>query len=230
LPAGSATLTAVYVGDAVYAAATSNAITITVQDFALTPGPDNPPSDLDIIKGTSGQFSFIVSGLGGFNAPIAITCAVPATDYMTCVPNVSTVTPTGTVTFTVNTFLTGSQVALHRNQPSLWPRAASGTALAALLFFLLPAGRRVRIFTERGRRLLLLLLLLGSLGAAGMGCSNSVSGTVSSGQGTPLGETTLKITAAANVDNTVFSHSAYMNVNVLPPGSTGTAQPVIGRR
>jgi hypothetical protein len=229
LPAGTATLTAVYAGDAVYATATSNSITITVQDFTLTPGPNNPPSDLDIIKGTSGQFSFVVSGVGGFNAPIAITCAVPATDYMTCVPNVSTITPTGTVTFTVNTFLTGSQASLHRNHPSIWPRAASGTALAALLFFLLPAGRRTRAFSERGRHTLILLLLLGSLGAAGMGCS-SVSGSASSGDGTPLGLTTLKITAASNVDNTVFSHNAYVNVNVLPPGATGTGQPAIGSR
>ncbi|HEY3707036.1 MAG TPA: Ig-like domain repeat protein [Terracidiphilus sp.] len=228
LPAGTVTLTAVYVGDAVYAAATSNTITITVQDFTLTPGPDSPPSDLDIIKGTSGQFSFIVSGVGGFNAPIAITCAVPATDFMTCVPNVSSITPTGTVTFTVNTFLTGSQ-ASARPKPSLWPRAASGTALAALLFFLLPVGRRVRIFTERGRRLLILLLLMGMLGVAGMGCS-SVSGSATAGDGTPLGLTTLKVTAAANVDNTVFSHSAYINVNVLPPGSTGTVQPVLGAK
>jgi hypothetical protein len=73
------------------------------------------------------------------------------------------------------------------------------------------------------------LLLVGSLGAAGVGCS-STSGNVAGGQGTPLGETTLKITAAANVDNTVFSHSAYINVNVLPPGATGTAQPAPGSK
>ncbi len=148
---------------------------------------------------------------------------------MTCVPNVSTITPNGTVTFTVNTFLTGSQSARRDNQPHLWSRAVSGTALAALLFFLLPCGRRVRIFSERGRRLLILLLLLGSLGTAGIGCS-STSQTVNRSEGTPLGETTLKITAAANIDNTVFSHSAYINVNVLAPGSTGTAQPVVGSK
>jgi hypothetical protein len=62
-----------------------------------------------------------------------------------------------------------------------------------------------------------------------MGCS-STSGNVPGSQGTPLGLTTLKITAAANVDNTVFSHSAYINVNVLPPGATGTAIPVSGSK
>jgi subtilase family serine protease len=229
LPAGQNSLSAVYVGDLFYAASTSNTITITVQDFTLTPDPGNPPSDLDIPKGTSGTFAFQVVGQGGFNAPIAIACAVPSTVYMTCTPNVSTVTPTGTVTFIVSTFLTGGQTARRDNQPRLWGRAVSGTALAALLFFLLPHGRRARIFSGRGRRVLILLLLLGSLGAAGMGCS-STSGNVASGQGTPLGETTLKITAAANVDNTVFSHSAFINVNVLPPGATGTAQPAPGSK
>jgi subtilase family serine protease len=230
LPAGQNTLTAVYVGDLFYAASTSNPITIVVQDFTLTPDPGNPPSDLDINKGSSGTFAFQVTGQGGFNAPIAVACAVPSTVYMTCVPNVSTITPNGTVTFTVNTFLTGGQSARGNTPPHLWPRAVSGTALATLLFFLLPCGRRVRIFSERGRRMLLLLLLLGSLGAAGMGCSSTTSGSTGGSDGTPLGETTLKITAAANVDNTVFSHSAFINVNVLPPGATGTAQPVRGSK
>jgi hypothetical protein len=226
LPAGQNTLTAVYVGDLFYAASTSNPITIVVQDFTLTPDPSNPPSDLDINKGSSGSFAFQVTGQGGFNAPIAVACAVPSTVYMTCAPNVSTITPNGKVTFTVNTFLTGGQSSRTNAPPHLWPRAVSGTALAALLFLLLPCGRRVRIFSERGRRMLILLFLFGSLGTAGMGCSNTSGGGTGGSQGTPLGETTLKITAAANVDNTVFSHSAYINVNVLPPGSTGTAQPV----
>ncbi|UWZ86489.1 Ig-like domain repeat protein [Occallatibacter riparius] len=230
LPAGQNSLSAVYVGDLFYAASTSNTITITVQDFTLTPDPGNPPSDLDIIKGTSGSFAFQVTGQGGFNAPVAITCAVPATVYMTCVPNVLTVTPNGTVTFVVNTFLTGGLKAGSNTPPHLWPHAAAGTALAALLFFLLPCGQRVRIFSERGRRMLILLLLLGSLGAAGMGCSSTSGGSTGGSDGTPLGETTLKITAAANVDNTVFSHTAFINVNVLPPGSTSTSRPVVGSK
>jgi subtilase family serine protease len=230
LPAGQNSLTAVYVGDLYYAAATSNAVTITVQDFTLTPGPDNPLSDLDIDKGDSGQVSYTVTGLGGYNSAIALTCAVPAQDFMTCTPNSAAVTPNGTVTFTVTTYLTGTNGTSARgNRTPLWPPAAGGTALAVLLFFLLPAGRRVRIFTEGGRRMLILFLLLGALGAAGVGCS-SVSGSVQGNQGTPLGETTLTITGAANIDNTVTSHSVYLTVNVLPTGSTGTAQPVHGAR
>jgi len=55
------------------------------------------------------------------------------------------------------------------------------------------------------------------LGAAGIGCS---SVTVATTGGTPLGVATLKITANAYVDNTVVSHSVYLTVNVLAPGST----------
>jgi hypothetical protein len=64
---------------------------------------------------------------------------------------------------------------------------------------------------------LILLLLLAGMGGAGIGCS-SVTGVNSTG--TPLGVATLKITASANVDNAVVSHSVYLTVNVLAPGST----------
>jgi hypothetical protein len=225
LPAGQDVLSAAYIGDLFYAAGTSNAVTITVQDFTITPAATNPPEDLDINKGTSGQASFVITGLGGFNSVISVTCSVPALDDMTCVANPQQLTPTATVTFTVNTFMTGGPSTTAHNQKPLWPPAAGGTALAALLFFLLPWGRRARIFSHRGRRVLLLLLLLGSLAAAGMGCS-SISGNVANLSGTPLGQTTLTITAATSIDNTVVSHSTYLSVNVLPPGSTGTSAPV----
>ena len=229
LPAGQDTLSAAYLGDLFYNAATSNTVTITVQDFSITPDPSNPPSDLDIVKGTSGQAAFIFTGLGGFNGQIAVTCAVPAQDDMTCTPNPTSLTPTGTVTFTVTTYLTGGPATAHRDASPIWPRAASGTALAALLFFLLPFGRRTRIFSDHRKRLFMLVLLLGTLAASGIGCS-SVSGSVANSDGTPLGQTTLAITAASNVDNTVFSHTIYLSVNVLPPGATGTAQPAPGAR
>jgi drug/metabolite transporter (DMT)-like permease len=100
----------------------------------------------------------------------------------------------------------------------MWPRAVGGTALALLAFFLLPFGRKARIFTGRStRRFLVLLLLLVGLGGAGIGCNN-VSTPLSS-QGTPLGVATLKITASAYVDNTVVSQSTYLTVNVVTPGS-----------
>jgi hypothetical protein len=63
---------------------------------------------------------------------------------------------------------------------------------------------------------LILVLTLAGIGGAGIGCS-SVSGV--NGTGTPLGVATLKITATAYIDNTVVSHSVYLTVNVVTPGS-----------
>ena len=227
LPAGQDSLTAVYVGDLFYATDTSSAITVTVQNFALTPSPNNPPEDLDIIKGSTGQVAFTIAGLGGFNNTISVVCSVPPQDDMTCTASPQLVTPSQTVTFTVTTFTTGGPTA-QRNAPPLWPPAAGGAALAVLFLFLLPAGKRARILTDRGRRILVLALLLTGLAGTGIGCS-SVSGIPGTNvSGTPLGETTLTITAASNIDNTVVSQSAYFTVNVLPVGSTGTWQPVKG--
>jgi hypothetical protein len=223
LPAGEDVLTAVYVGDLFYATGTSNTVTISVEDFSILPSPTNPPTNLNIIKGSSGSASFIVTGLGGFNNIIQVVCAVPTQDDMTCIASPQQVTPPGTVTFTVQTYASGGTTASRDHAP-LWPRAAGGTALAALLCFLLPMGRKARILTGKStRRFVALLLLLVSLGAAGVGCGNSV--TLPSNSGTPLGVATLTITAASYVNNTVVSHSVYLTVNVLPPGSTTAAQP-----
>ena len=230
LPAGQDSFTAVYVGDQFFATATSNAITVTLQGFSITPGPGNPLEDLDIDKGSSGTASFIINSLGGFSNQISVVCVVPPQDDMTCTVSPHLVTPTKTVTLRIQTFATGGPTAARHDPPSLWRPAAGGTAFALLLFFLLPSGKRARLFNERGRRMFILFLLLVGLGAAGMGCS-SVSGIVANQvNGTPLGETNLTITAAANIDDTVVSRSVYLTVNVLPQGSTGTFQPASGAR
>jgi ABC-type Fe3+-hydroxamate transport system substrate-binding protein len=66
----------------------------------------------------------------------------------------------------------------------------------------------------------MLILLLTAVCCLGTGCQ-SVSGSAhGSSSGTPLGVATLTITAASYVDNTVISHSVFLTVNVLPPGST----------
>ena len=214
LPGGQDVLTAFYVGDLFFDAGTSNPITLDVEDFTITPGPTNPPGNLTIVKGSSGTAAFVITGLGGFNGQIQVVCAVPSQDDMTCTASPQQVTPQATVTFVVQTFGSGNTTASNRMPPALWPRAAGGTALAVLGFFLLPFGRRARVFTGRGaRRLLVLLLLLTGLGTAGIGC-NSV--TMVSSPGTPLGVATLKVTASAYVDNTVVSRSLYLTVNVIP--------------
>ena len=221
LPAGQNSITAVYQGDAYYGSATSNPLTITVEDFAITPAATNPPTNLNINKGGAGSASFVVTGAGGFNNLVQIVCVVPAQDYMTCTPSPQQVTPTATVTFVVQTFLTGS-VASRGDQRPLFPRAAGGVTLAVLGFFLLPFGRKARGLLlkhvgDSARRVIVLLVMLVGIVGVGIGCSSNTTITSS---GTPLGVATLKITGAAYVDNAVVSHSVNLTVNVLAPGAT----------
>ena len=53
-------------GDLFYMPATSNPVTIDVQDFSVTPSSTNSPTNLKIIKGSSGSASYVVTGLGGY--------------------------------------------------------------------------------------------------------------------------------------------------------------------
>ncbi len=218
LPGGTDTLVAIYEGDLYYSLGTSNLLTLGIQDFTITPDPSNPGTNVDIVQGSSGVATYDITGLGGFNGQIQVVCAVPSTDLpMTCTASPQQLVPNGTVTFVVQTFDTGSATASNRRPEQLWPRAAGGTTLALLGFFLLPMGRRARIFAGKGsRRFLVLLMLLIGLGGAGIGCNSvSLGGTSGAGGGTPLGVATLKITASEYVNNTVFSRSVYLTVNVL---------------
>jgi hypothetical protein len=221
LPGGQDVLGALYQGDLYYDAGPSNLLTLSIQDFTVLPSPTNPATNLNIVQGASGSVSFVITGLGGFTNTIQVVCAVPTQDDMTCTATPQEITPPGTVTFAIQTFTPGEQgvvTASSRHNPPMGPRAVGVAALAVLGFFLLPYGRRARIFTGRAtKRLWILLLLLVGLASAGIGCS---SVTPVNGTGTPLGVATLKITASANIDNTVVSHSVYQTVNVLAPGST----------
>jgi Pro-kumamolisin, activation domain/Bacterial Ig-like domain (group 3) len=221
LPGGNDVLSAFYVGDSFYQAGTSNPITITVLDFSITPAATNPPTNLTIVKGSTGQASFVVSGLGGFNNQIQVVCAAPSQDDMTCTPSPQQVTPTTTITFTIQTFAAGGPTANNRPAP-VWPRALGGTALATLIVFVVPFGRRAQIFGDRVRNLVIAALLLTGAGLAGIGCSTSVASLPVS-NGTPLGVATLKITGAAYIDNTVVSHSVFLTVNVIPPGGSAAS-------
>ena len=217
LPGGTDSVYAVYQGDNYYTASASNALAITVQDFTITPSSSNPATNLTIVKGSSGSASFDITGLGGFDSLVQVVCAVPTQDYMTCTASPQQVTPPGTVTFVVQTFKTGSPSTSQLAPPTLWPRALGGSALAMVGFLFLPFGRRVRrrLADHGGRgaqRAVLLLLLLLGLAGSGVGCTSSSQVATT---GTPLGVSTLTITAMTYVNNTVVTHSVYLTVNVV---------------
>jgi hypothetical protein len=219
LPGGTDSITAVYQGDTNYGGSTSNLLTINILGFTLTASPTNPPTNLDIVQGGAGAESFIVTSVGGYTSTVQVICTVPTQDDMTCGVTPQQVAPTGTVTFVVQTYVTGgpeySSTVKPQKPNSLWPGAAGGAALAALVFFLLPFGRRARTFLRQGpRKFLVLLMLLAGLVGAAVGCTSTSALTPI---GTPLGVSTLKVTATAYVDNVVTSQSVYFTVNVTPP-------------
>lgn len=215
LPPGPVVLTAVYVGDLYYDRATSNSVTINVEDFSIAPSSSNPPTNLNIVKGTAGTASFVVTGLGGYADTVQVVCAASTLSDISCSPSPQQITPTGTVSFTVQTYKSGGpSMGMRGNGALPWTAGVGGTALGGLCLLLLPF-RRIRDFRRKaGRYVLMGLLLIGLCG--GTNACQSISGAVSSVEGTPLGVATLTITATAYIDNTVVSHTVYLTVNVLP--------------
>jgi hypothetical protein len=220
LPGGSDSITAVYQGDSTYGAATSNVLTVDVQGFTLTASPSNPPTNLNITKGGAGAESFVITGIGGYSGLVQVICTVPTQDDMTCSVSPQQVTPTSTVTFVVETYVTGGPAYASLNKPArpgpLWPRAAGGAMLAGLVFFLLPFGCRARTFLRQGpRRFVILLMLLAGLAGTGIGCTSGAT-TTAADTGTPLGVATLQVTATAYVNNAVVAQTLNFTVNVQP--------------
>jgi len=218
LPGGNDSIIAYYEGDTYYSSGTSNGLNLEIQSFTIVGDPSNPAPGLTIVKGTAGTAAYDLTGLGGYSGQIQVTCTVPANIYMTCTPSPQQVTPSAIITFTVSTFTSGSltPVTASNERRLPWSRVAGGTALALLAFFLLPFGRRARIFSGKSaRRFWIVLLLLVGLGGTGIGC-NSVSGISGYTQGTPLGTVALTITASPYVDNTVVFKNLTLLVNVVP--------------
>jgi hypothetical protein len=217
LAGGTDLITAIYLGDSYYQTSTSAATSVTVQDFSITASSSNSEY-LTIVKGGSGTDSFVISALGGYTGTLNVVCTEDnPQDDMTCTPNAQQVTPTSTITVTVTTNKSGTTTTMLRQKAPLWSRAAGGTVLAMLGFFLLPSRRKARRLIEKhtGRtahRLLTLLLLLAGLAGAGLGCGNATTATAS---GTPLGVATFKLTASVYVNNVTVSRSTSFAVDVV---------------
>jgi hypothetical protein len=219
ITATSNSIVASYPGDSNYGSSTSNLLLIPIQGFTLTASPTNPPTNLNLTKGGAGSESFVITGVGGYTGLVQVICTVPTQDDMTCAVSPQQVTPTATVTFVVQTYITGGPLYAAAGKPRLpgrlWPQAAGGAMLAGVLFFLLPFGRRARVFLRQATRsLVVLLMLLAGLAATGIGCSSP--STTATDIGTPLGVATLQVTATAYVNNAVVAQTLNFTVNVQP--------------
>ena len=112
LAAGTYTITAVYSGDPTYAPATSNTLTLQVEDFGLTCSATN----ITMVQGTTQAVPCTVSSLGGLTGSIQVVCEEqnpPTLGAITCTFDPSIVNNTGTTTLTVVT--TAGQ---HLREPS----------------------------------------------------------------------------------------------------------------
>jgi len=208
LPAGAYVITAQYAGDLTYGSAVSNSLNLAVEDFTVSCNVNN----VNVVQGQTATVTCAVASLGGLAGPIQVVCVEqnpPQTGAIGCTFTPTIIDGSGQTTLTITT------TAGNISQNSL---RAGGVALAIAGLLLLPVGRRARLLRDgrlRGRRrLAMVLLLLGGIAGAGLGCSGS--STQGGSVGTPLGVHTLKITAAAYVNTVTVSHYAYVTVNVTP--------------
>ena len=165
LAAGSQSITAAYSGDANYGAATSSAITETVQDFALafaggngtvTAEPGGQATYSLVITPTNGPLLPAAVTLSASNLPLGMTASFsPAT--------ISAGSAATTVTMTIT--LPGKTVSERPRSPF------GGGALPVVLgLILLPVAGRMRKARARLARLTALLVICAAVAVGFMGC------------------------------------------------------------
>jgi hypothetical protein len=177
-------------------AATSVAFTITAEP-GFTAGSGGTTSMTLAPGSTTGNTGMInVVGTNGFTGIVNLTCKVTTSmsnvnDMPTCNLNPTSVTISGTTAQTTTlTVTTTTSKAENRIRNLFWP-SAGGTALAALLFFVVPRGRRNWV-TAVG--LFLLVASTGLIGCGGGSGSFAGSGNGGGNTGTTPGAYTITVT------------------------------------
>jgi hypothetical protein len=195
LPAGTDAITAVYAGDAHFngaSAKVSIAVAALAPDFAISAAP----AGLTLIQGQTGVVTLSLAANTTFAGTVTFSCTGTPGES-TCSVNPGTVRLTagqsGTATLVIATSAQGG--AYQAKLDGRWQKTAGGLSVAGLLLMLLPRRRRMpRVLA------LIVLLTLGLATATMSGCSGSSNkGTpvVSTPTGTPVGSTTLTITATS---------------------------------
>jgi Pro-kumamolisin, activation domain/Bacterial Ig-like domain (group 3) len=213
LSSGSHNITALYSGDANYAASkgyfTTDVVSSSKPDFAFTPCT---ASTTVAPGGTAPGIAFTVAPVNGFTGTVtfsAISDDVSLAANYTFTP--TTVTTSGTTNFVLFAFVTNATASkglnkLHAaNQEPIhapWYVAGSGASLACVLLLVLPRRRR-------WGALLMVVLSVAILGAAGCGSSSSTTGGGGGSTTTPAapGSYNIQVTASATTTNGLVSHS-----------------------
>ena len=177
------------------------AITVTVTG-AVTPAgtftlTNSAPITITTQGGTgTSTISVVPDATTPYAGAVALTCAVTASpsgasDIPTCSLSPASVTLAGATLTSTLTINTTPQTTAGLNLPlkGLFT-AGGGMALAALLFFGVPVGRRGKrtLRTMRALRILSVALFFAVIAGAAIGCGSGSSN--SGGGGTPTGGTT----------------------------------------
>jgi hypothetical protein len=167
LTAGSVVLSVSYAGDSLYAAATgSTTVTVTKSGFTLT------ATDLTLAAGatTNNASHVTVTPSGSYTGTVSLTAAVTASPAGAVSAPIFTGSSVAITSGPATGFITVATMAApaaRRGPPGIangWFGAAGGTAIAAVLFWVLPGGRR------RWRAAAGVLLLFVSIGYVAIGC------------------------------------------------------------
>ena len=206
LSAASHTITVAYSGDTNFLAATSSAMTETVDDFTLSASG----ASVTVTAGGTAGYTFTISpGSGTSTFPAAVTLSVsglPAGATYTLTPS-SLAAGAGTTNVTLTIQL--PQTVAVEHPPSSAPvKLAPSIAPFALALLLLPVAGRMRKAGRRFNRVLSVLLLLIAGLAAMAGLSGCGSGTGFYGQQQTSYTVTLTATSGA------LSHSTTVTLTV----------------
>jgi hypothetical protein len=206
LSAASHTITVAYSGDTNFLAATSSAMTETVDDFTLSASG----ASVTVTAGGTAGYTFTISpGSGTSTFPAAVTLSVsglPAGATYTLTPS-SLAAGAGTTNVTL-TIQLPQTVAVEHPASSAPVKLAPSIAPFALALLLLPVAGRMRKAGRRFNRVLSVLLLLIAGLAAMAGLSGCGSGTGFYGQQQTSYTVTLTATSGA------LSHSTTVTLTV----------------
>ena len=205
------TITAVYSGDATFDGSTSTALTQTVTDFAVSASALSPAS---VTPGATSTSTITLTAVNGFNNSVALTCSVSPTSAPapSCSFSSGSVTPTGsgaTSTLTISTTAATSMLT-----PGILPGEqhrqtfyAVWLLLPAMLFSTAGLGSR-----NRRKLLCAILAALAITGCLFLASCSSTATTNNSGKGTPAGQYTITVMAAAGSDSKTVSPSLTLTV------------------
>ena len=155
-------------------------------DFALS----TSAAGGTVAAGASASVTVTLTPSNGFNQSVSLTCSgLPEGATCSFSPgSVSVGSGAATSTLTIST---GARTVMNSGGPAN-PVLPAGTLLAALVVPLCMRRRGARKLRVSGRRVVIALLALSTLGGCGGGSGSAVGGT-----GTPAGTSTVTITATA---------------------------------